>query len=204
MKVMARRLAATLALLGAPAQAQAHLVDTRLGDFYGGMLHPLSGFEDPLPWIALAILAAFQGPRRARWLLAAFPLGLFAGGGLSLVLPALSFVSVLNVALIALIGLAVAAAIALPLPAVIGLGAIIGLAQGYQNGLAMTAATDHLLFISGVTAIGYMCMTMATAGAITFLRGSGTWRLIALRASGSWVAAVGIMAFGLQLLLPPR
>lgn len=204
MSAASRRLAITLALLAAPANAHAHLVTTRLGDFYGGMLHPLTGFEDPLPWLALAILAAFQGARRARWLLAVFPLGLFAGGGLSIVAPTLSFVPLLNVGLIAIIGLAVAAAVVAPLPAVIGLGAFVGLAQGYQNGAAMIDSTDRLLFISGVTAIGYASITMATACAIAFLEGSGSWRPIALRASGSWVAAVGIMAFGLQLLAPTR
>ena len=70
MRIRARWLAATLALVAVPLEAQAHLVNTRLGDFYGGMLHPLTGFEDALPWLALAVLAAFQGPHRARWLLA--------------------------------------------------------------------------------------------------------------------------------------
>ncbi|WP_036258731.1 HupE/UreJ family protein [Methylocapsa aurea] len=202
MRAIVRRLAATFALVGAPANAHAHLVNTRLGDFYGGMLHPLTGFQDPLPWLALAILAALQGPRRARWLLVAFPVGLLVGGGLSLIAPGVSFIPLLDVALIALIGMAVAAAVVMPLPAVIGLGVVIGLAHGYQNGQAMTESTDHLLFISGVTAIGYASITMATACATAFLQGSGSWRLLALRASGSWVAAVGIMAFGLQFVAP--
>jgi hydrogenase/urease accessory protein HupE len=195
-------LAAIVLLTGAPTAAQAHLVDTRLGDFYGGMLHPLTAFEEILPWLALAILAAFQGPKRARWLLAVFPLGLLAGGILSLVLPNPPFIPALSVALIAITGLAVAAAINVPLPVLIGLAAIMGLVHGYQNGREMTVTTDQLLFISGVTAIGYAVVTMATASAIAFLRGAGGWRPIALRASGSWVAAVGILVLGLQFLKP--
>jgi hydrogenase/urease accessory protein HupE len=197
-----RRFAATVLLVGAPTAAHAHLVDTRLGDFYGGMLHPLTAFEELLPWLAFAILAAFQGPQRARWLLAVFPLGLLAGAALSLVTPSPLFIPALSVALIAITGLAVAAAVVLPLPVLIGLGVVIGLVHGHQNGQAMTASTDQLLFISGVTAIGYAFMTMATGGAIAFLRGVGRWRPIALRASGSWVAAVGIMMLGLQFLAP--
>jgi hydrogenase/urease accessory protein HupE len=195
-------LAAIVLLTGAPTAAQAHLVDTRLGDFYGGMLHPLTAFEEILPWRALAILAAFPGPKRARWLLAGFPLGLLAGGILSLVLPNPPFIPALSVALIAITGLAVAAAINVPLPVLIGLAAIMGLVHGYQNGREMTVTTDQLLFISGVTAIGYAVVTMATASAIAFLRGAGGWRPIALRASGSWVAAVGILVLGLQFLKP--
>lgn len=202
MNLYVRWLAWIILLTGVPTAAQAHLVDTRLGDFYGGMLHPLTAFEEILPWLALAILAAFQGPRRARWLLAVFPLGLLVGGVLSLVLPNPPFILAVSVALIAITGLAVAAAINVPLPVLIGLAAVMGLVHGYQNGREMTVATDQLLFISGMTAIGYAFVTMATGGAIAFLQGKGGWRSIALRASGSWVAAVGILVLGLQILKP--
>ena len=202
MSAFLRRLATTAATLIAPSAAQAHLIDSRLGDFYGGVLHPLTAFEEVLPWLALAALAAFQGAERARWLLVVFPLSLPAGCALSQVLPSPSFFPAVTVALIALTGLAVAAAVKLPLPVLLGLAAVMGLVHGHQNGQAMTATTDHLLFISGVAAIGYGVMTLATGGAIAFLRGVGGWRPIALRASGSWVAAVGIMVLGLQFLTP--
>jgi urease accessory protein len=195
------RLAATTVAILAPSAAQAHLVDSRLGDFYGGVLHPLTAFEEVLPWLALAALAAFQGANRARWLVVVFPLSLLAGGALSQ-LPNPSFVPAVTVALIAITGLAVAAAVKLPLPVLLGLAAVMGLVHGHQNGQAMTAMTDQLLFIAGVTAVGYGVMTIATGGAIAFLRGVGGWRPIALRASGSWVAAVGIMVLGLQFLTP--
>ncbi len=199
MKALARRLAATILFAAAPTVAQAHLVDTRLGDFYGGALHPLTAIDNILPWLALAIVAAFQGPQRARWLLAVFPLALIAGCSLSLVLPSPSFMPAVGIALIAITGLAVASALVLPLPALLALGAVVGLVHGFDNGQAMTASTDSVLFISGVGVTGYAFLTLATGGAIAFLRGMGRWRPIALRASGSWVAAVGIMMLGLQV-----
>ena len=199
MRTLVSGLALALLLTAAPSDAHAHLVNTRLGDFYDGVLHPLTGFEDVLPWLALAILAAFQGPSRARWLLVAFPLGLLAGGGLWLAAPKLAFVPAIGAGLIAIVGLAVAAAIVLPLPVTIGLGAIVGLVHGYQNAQAMTVTTDHLLFMSGVAAIGYLSITLIGGAATAFLQGSGGWRAIALRAGGSWVAAIGIMILGLQL-----
>jgi urease accessory protein len=195
-------LIAAAVLLLAPSAAQAHLVDTRLGDFYGGVLHPLTAFEEVLPWLALAALAAFQGAARARWLVVVFPLSLLVGCALSQVLPNASFVPALAVALIAITGLSVAAAVRLPLPVLLGLAAVMGFVHGLQNGQAITATTDELLFVLGVTAIGYGVMTIATGAAIAFLRGVGGWRPIALRASGSWVAAVGIMVLGLQFLTP--
>jgi len=200
-RALHRFVAATTVVLLAPSAAQAHLVDSRLGDFYGGVLHPLTAFEEILPWLALAALAAFQGAARARWLVLVFPLSLLAGCALSQP-PNPSFIPAITLALVAITGLAVAAAVRLPLPGLLGLAAIMGLVHGLQNGRAMTATTDQLLFIAGVTAVGYGVITIATGGAIAFLRGAGGWRPIALRASGSWVAAVGIMVLGLQFLTP--
>jgi len=201
MKAAALLLAA-IAIVGMPAEAQAHLVNTRLGDFYGGMLHPLSGLEDVLAWLALAILAALHGPARARWLIVAFPLGLLAGSALALVLPGLPFVTGLGIALIAVVGVAVATAVVLPLWALLALGATVALADGYQNGLAMTATTDQALFVAGLATVGYAFMTLASALVTAFVQGHDGWRQIALRASGSWVAAIGIMMLGLQILRP--
>ncbi|WP_170149623.1 HupE/UreJ family protein [Rhodoplanes roseus] len=204
MRTKARLLAgATVAaVLALPTAAHAHLVDTRLGDFYGGALHPLTELQQILPWIALAALAAFQGARRARWVIAAFPLALLAGGLAALAVPAPPYESLVGIGLVAATGLALAAAARVPLPVLVGLAAVMGLLHGFQNGQGLPASTDRLLFLAGATAIGYVVMTLATGAALAFLRGVGGWRPIALRASGSWVAAVGIMVLGLQFFAP--
>ncbi len=194
-----RVLASALALVGVPASADAHLINTTLGDFYGGILHPLSGPEDVVPWFALAILASIQDPRNGRWLLFVFPIALVGGALLSVVAPALSISPAWNLAVIVVTGLAVAAAVKLPFPIFVGLGTLIALLHGYHNGQAMTQDTDRLLFICGVAAIGYVFVTLIMALAISFRQGGREWRLIALRASGSWVAAVGVIMIGLQL-----
>lgn len=188
------------ALTCAPTLAHAHLVDTRLGDFYSGALHPLTDFEQVLPWIALAALAAFQGPRRARWIVLAFPLALLAGGLASLVLPALPYTSALGLVIVAGTGLAVALAPPVPLFALVALAAVTGVLHGYLNGQAMVSSTDVFLFLSGMTTCGYAVFTLAAGAAVAFLHGVGGWRPIALRAGGSWMAAVGIMVLGLHLV----
>jgi hydrogenase/urease accessory protein HupE len=194
-----RCLMAALAIL-TPTASQAHLVNTRLGDFYDGALHPMTGFEFALPWLALVILAALQGPARGRWLILAFPAGLLLGAALSAWHPGLSFVQIVNVAAIAGIGLLVALALRLPSPIFLGLSLLVGLANGYENGEAMVYNTDRFLFICGVTAVGYAFATLALAVATSFLNGQqGGWRTIALRAGGSWIAAVGIMVAGFHL-----
>lgn len=198
------RLAATLgALCGAPTLAHAHLVTTRLGDFYGGALHPLTDLQQMLPWLALAALAAFQGARQARWVILVFPLALAAGGTAALLVPPpLPFQSLVGLLLVAVTGLGVAAAARLPLAALLALALVTGALHGYENGIAMTSATDGVLFLSGMTATGYVAMALMIGAALAFLNGVGGWRPIALRAGGSWVAAVGIMVLGLHLATP--
>jgi urease accessory protein len=66
----------------------------------------------------------------------------------------------------------------------------------------MTGATDQVLFIAGVSTIGYVFTTLATGMVIAFLDGRGGWRHVAVRASGSWVAAIGIMTAALQIIRP--
>ena len=193
-----RSLITALAVL-TPTASQAHLVNTRLGDFYDGALHPMTGFEFALPWLALVILAALQGAARGRWLILAFPIGLLLGAALSVWLPNLHLVQFVNVAAIAGIGLLVALARPLPTPLFLGLGFLVGLANGYENGEAMVYNTDRFLFICGVAAVGYAFATLALALATLFLEGRGGWRPIALRAGGSWIAAVGIMVAGFQI-----
>ncbi|MDX6805913.1 HupE/UreJ family protein [Terrihabitans rhizophilus] len=189
-------------LLGMPGAAQAHLVDTRLGDFYGGALHPLTDLQQMLPWVALAALTALQRPERARWVVLCFPVSLLIGCVAALALPEPPFAQLLDVSLVAFTGLALAAAVALPLPALLGITALMGVLHGYENARAMAADTDQILFLSGVTLIGYAVLTLLIGAAAAFLRGKEGWRPIALRAGGSWVAAVGIMVLGLQLFSP--
>src|SRR5258706_1645313 len=122
----ARSLITALAILTATA-SQAHLVNSRLGDFYDGALHPMTGFEFALPWVALVILAALQGAVRGRWLILAFPIGLLSGAAISVFLPNLQFVQFVNIAAIAGIGLLVALAKPLATPVFLGLGFLVGL-----------------------------------------------------------------------------
>ena len=200
MKLRLAVLTAALFSLCLPGTAEAHLVNTSLGDFYAGVLHPLTGFEFVLPWLALAILAAFQGPGNGRWLFLVFPVGLMVGAELSTVNSGLAFVSIVNVVAMACVGLCVALGAALPLWAFLGLSSVIAIANGYLNGQAMEIDTNHVLFVAGITAVGYAFIALTSAVMVTFLSGTGGWRPVALRAGGSWIAAVGIMVLGFQLL----
>ena len=77
MKRMAWMISSTLFLF--PASAWAHLVNQDVGEFYAGMLHPLTSFEHLLPAAVLGLLAGRQGLRGARWALFVFPAALILG-----------------------------------------------------------------------------------------------------------------------------
>lgn len=202
MKRWSKPLCLAVPLVLFSSSSEAHLVNTRLGDFYGGMFHPLSGLDDMLPWLALAILAALQGARNGRWLFLIVPAGLAAGALLSVLVPGLTIAPLLNLCALAGAGLLAVLNLPLPVAAFAGLAALIAIASGYGNGLAMASDTNRMLFTAGVSAAGYAFIALATSLLIAFLDGRGGWRAIVLRAGGSWISALGIMVLGLKLIKP--
>ena len=193
------RLGAGGALLAAAAwagPAHAHSLSNRFGDFYGGVLHPLSALEHALPFLALGLLAGQQGASAARWLLLAFPVGLLLGAAAAAVGPPLHWVTPLNHASFVVLGLLLAAAWRLPHLLLIALGALFGLSHGYENGGAMTAEVAPHLFVPGVALSGFVATALVGAAA-TLLSAGAEWPRVAVRIAGSWIAAIGIMMIGL-------
>src|SRR5207237_3459193 len=70
---------AAIILLAAAQTAEAHIVASRLGDFYAGALHPLTDLQDDVLWTALGLLAGSLGATHGRWLVLVLPLGLLLG-----------------------------------------------------------------------------------------------------------------------------
>ena len=66
--------------------------------------------------------------------------------------------------------------------------------------------TNRLLFAAGLAAAGYVVITLAMAITLAFRRTdaepSVAWRVIAVRTLGGWLAAIGIMALGVQVFAP--
>lgn len=181
-----------------PATAEAHLATTRFGDFYGGVLHLGTAPEHVLALLALGLLAGLQDPRDGRWILAAAPLGLLAGGLVALVLPQGMPAPAVGMVLLTLLGLL--AAVARPVPALplAAAGLLVGLLHGYQNGLAASDAAVVSLFILGVVACGLVGLALIAALAVATRR-RVAWGVVALRTGGSWIAAIGVMMLGFGL-----
>jgi len=80
---------------------------------------------------------------------------------------------------------------------------VLALMRGVVNAEGVGAATDKVLFGAGLALCGYAVITLITALTLTFRKPdaqpSRTWRDIAIRACGSWIAAIGLMVGGFAL-----
>lgn len=196
MKTLFVRLAGTLTALAAMSQSlQAHAVSTDLGDFYGGLLHPLTSPEHLLPLTALGLFAGQQSPRAGRRGLALLLFGLAMGLALSRLDSTWTLPTRLNEVSILLFGALVATA--WRQPGIVGwLALAAGLTHGYANGAALTEGMAGGLFMSGVITAGLLLFSIVAGTAVPL---TSERSRIALRVVGSWIAATGIMLLALRL-----
>ncbi len=187
-----------LLLLGVQP-AGAHIIGARLGDFYGGALHPLTGLADVILWLALGMLAGMQTRLWSRWMVVAFPAGLLAGFAIGLWSGWTEDRMGVDAALMIALGGLTAAAVRVPGPVLLALGFAIAVLRGAANASGVGATTDLTLFACGLTAAGYAAMTLTVALVSAFRRAGDGWRGIAIRAGGSWIAAIGVMVGGYAL-----
>jgi hydrogenase/urease accessory protein HupE len=175
------------------APAQAHLMNSGFGPFYDGLAHPLMSPEDLLPAVAMTLLAGLGGARSGRLVLATLPAAWLAGmaAGLAIGLPAAP--AWLTAAVTALLGVLVASDLRLPSGLVIAVAAALGALHGYDNGHDLTATAGALLAIVGI-ACSLFAVVSLLAGQVAVLRAQ--WARLAVRISGSWIAAIGMLMFG--------
>ena len=174
--------------------AEAHSTVKGVGDFYGGMLHVLTGLEHVLPFVALSLLAGQRGLKaQAEAVLLVFPIALMAGAGMALWLPPIHGLAVFNIGSAILLGILVA--IARPLPGWLfhGLVVVFGISHGFANGEAITESVKAYLFILGVGLAGLAVMAYGTLMVDFLLRRQVGWITIAVRVAGSWIAAIGVL-----------
>lgn len=194
---------APVALLAITTPVQAHLIGTRLGEFYAGALHPTTDLNDVVLWLALGALAGSLGAQRSRWLVVLFPLGLAAGFFLTTTTGFSVGGAATNAALIGALGLVLAGGLSLS-AALLGLaGFALAAMRGMANASGMEAVTNLPLFAAGLVSAGYATITLVMALVIAFRQaeaGQATaWRGTALRALGGWIAAIGLMMVGFTL-----
>jgi urease accessory protein len=199
----ARACVTASALLASAKSADAHILASRLGDFYAGALHPLTDLQDLILWAALGVLAGSLGPSQGRWLVLVFPLGLLAGLVLGLAFGVVSAGPVADAGMTVVLGLVLAAEMQIPAATLCSVALGLALMRGAANAGGVGPETNRLLFAAGLAGAGYAAITL-TIGLTLAFRGvdAGTpvpWRSIAIRAVGSWIAAIGLMMGGFAL-----
>ncbi len=194
---LAARSAAGAWLLALAADAHAHSAAKGIGDFYSGALHALTALEHVLPFLALGILAGQQG-QKAEPVLGAFCVALLVGAALAVWIPGVPYLAVLNVGSAIVLGGLVA--LARPLPAAIfyAIAIVFGLSHGFANGEGMTGETKPYLFIPGVALAGLVVTAYGLIVTDWLLRRKTGWLQIAVRVSGSWIAAIGILVLAVS------
>jgi nickel/cobalt exporter len=137
-----------------------------MGEFYAGMMHPLTSAEHLLPTLALALLAIQCGKPAARATLLAFPMALLVGTLAGSRLPPFAFLHLAN--LIVLVGLGGLLALGdrlkhIPSAAVGGLALLTGVILGYRSGIDMAASKVAAPFIPGVAFTGLIVVALIAA-----------------------------------------
>jgi hydrogenase/urease accessory protein HupE len=194
-------MSAAMVLAGANA-AEAHIVAARLGDFYMGAVHPLTDLQDVVLWTATGVLAGTLGGAKARWLILVFPLGLLVGLSLGNVFGAAS-AQLADATMMLAIGMLLAAAAQVPTLLLCAIAFAVAVMRGAANGADLGPETDRLLFAAGLACAGYGAITLTMALTAVFKRTNSdsatSWRAIAVRALGGWIAAIGLMMASLAL-----
>jgi hypothetical protein len=180
-----------VALAALPAHA--HLMQTGLGGFYDGLTHLLITPGDLLLVLALAVLAAQNGAAAGRALLLALPLSWLAFGWIGLQLPAEPTLPWLTTLSFTLVGLLVALQARLGARGLALLALLGGGGHGLANGAAMNHGGGETLALLGAVS-GVFVLSSLVSGQFVQLRAA--WIRIALRVSGSWIAAAGLLMLG--------
>ena len=191
MTARAAGVAGGLLLLASPALA--HTPNERLGDFWGGFLHPLTTVEHLPAILALGILVGLQGATAARRALVALPVAFAVGSALAALAPVPEIIPIVNRLSFVVLGGLVAGAWRLPLGLTLGIVGLAGLAHGWENAGAVPEGRQ-LLFGAGGTAAATFLFTLVSAGVVTLPAG---WPRIAPRVLGSWIAAIGVLILAL-------
>jgi urease accessory protein len=186
-------LAGTLLL---PSVAWAHTGAGAAHGFGEGFAHPFGGLDHLLAMVTVGLFAATLGGR-ALWAVPLAFMGVMAAGGV-LALAGVGLPAVeLGIALsIVVLGLAVAAPLAWPLPAAMALVGAFALFHGHAHGTEMPADASRLAYGAGfLAATGLLHLSGLALG----LALGGAGRAVASRArlaGGAAITLAGVAVLG--------
>lgn len=189
-------LASTMALAH---QSVTHVIADD-GGFLTGLAQTLSHLGYPLTAFALGLLAGQRGPDACVWTLTAWPVGLAVGLLLRVGELPSAALELASSAMMVCFGLLVALAARLPPVVVPAVGLCGGLLLGAASHRAMPLDAAPVLFALGLAFGGQLIAAPASVLALSAER--TLWRRIAVRAVGSWIAAIGLLVLAPMVLAP--
>jgi hypothetical protein len=170
-----------------------------VGALLGGLVHPLLTPTHALGLVALGLLIGQQPPGRRFAPQLSFALGL-AGGLLALALavgetPAATVL----LAAVAVSGVLVAAAFAVPLLLLGPLALLVGAAIGLDSPPEVISLEAAVAMLIGTAIGGALALALVVAGAT---RAARDWQRLGLRVLGSWTAASALLAIAVRFARP--
>jgi hydrogenase/urease accessory protein HupE len=190
--IQARAIAMLAVVLGC-GPAEAHLDATGMGPVYDGLMHFLTSPEDLVPALALALLAGLRGAPYGRRAMFTLPAAWLLGSLFGLSAAAASIGALGASFWFLLLGGLVVADAKLSLRSMTALGALLGLAHGYLNGTGMGLSVPSLVAALGLAAAVFVVVVLVAA-LVVQLRAQ--WARVAVRVTGSWIAASGLLMLG--------
>jgi urease accessory protein len=181
------RLLPLLAVFLLPALAQAHPgVPGHTHGFANGLAHPLTGLDHICAMVAVGLWAA----QRALWLVpSVFVSVMILGGVLGMAAVPIPFVEPGIAASVLVLGVLIAAAVRLPLPASALLVGLFAVFHGYAHGAEMPASASGLAYGLGFVA-ATASLHLSGIGLGLLAQRFGSARLV--RYAGAAIAACGI------------
>jgi urease accessory protein len=182
-------LSAALAVILAPRMAIAHVGVGPTHDLMHGLEHPLTGVDHILAMFAVGLWAAQRGGR-AIWLVPlVFILVMTLGGAMGMSGIAIPFVEQGIVVSVIMLGLFVAAAVRLPLPASIAIVGLFALVHGHAHGAEIPASASGMSYVLGFA----LATALLHAAGISFTLLTQRFNSSQLvRLAGAGIAACGI------------
>jgi hydrogenase/urease accessory protein HupE len=180
-------------LLMSPLPAEAHLNSTGMGPFYDGLMHFLTGPEDLVPVLALALLAGLRGAAFGRRALFTLPVAWILGGLAGLSTMSANPHPLMAAAWFLLLGGLLAADAGLSLSLTTALAALLGLYHGYLNGNGMGRFDIAVVALLGLVFAIFALIALTAAFVV---RLHAQWARLAVRVAGSWIAASGLLMLG--------
>lgn len=147
----------------APSTAWAHLVNSNVGEFYAGMLHPLTSSEHLLPMVALALLASQCGKQAGRFAILLFPLAMIIGILAGFRFPLTGFFHIANLAILVSLGISLVLVHRFSLLMLAGGAVVTGLILGWRSGGDWAASGVGFQFVPGVALTGFIILAVIAA-----------------------------------------